>query len=142
MHGVDVGVVLVQVGKSELHGLDAGVHGLHIVHRVSADAMRVEHAQRHQCGNALAVGRQLVHRPPSIRGRERRHPLGVVGLEVFGGERATVLRRAVDDSLRDRATVEGVAAVGGDHPVVHRQVRISEHLPDSRCPAARQVDAR
>lgn len=58
---VDIGVVLGQVGQRQLHRLDLQVHGLGAVQRLVANTDGIEQAQRDQRGNALAIGRNLMH---------------------------------------------------------------------------------
>jgi hypothetical protein len=57
-----VGHPAVGVGEGQLHRLDLQVLRRQAVDRVAAEVQLVEHAQRHQRGDALAVGRDLVHR--------------------------------------------------------------------------------
>ena len=89
-HGIDVGVVLVQVGKGQFHGLDAGVHRFQAVHRVLAHAMGFEHAQRHQRRDALAVGRDFVDDGVAKRLAHGAHPVGAVFGQVGFGHGATI----------------------------------------------------
>ena len=108
-HMVQVGVVLVQIRKGQLHGLDLQVHAIHAVQRLRSRAQLVQHAQRHQRRNTLAVGRDLVdHRVTELL-RHRSHPVGLVRGQIFLAHHAAAGPRMLDHLPGQRAAVEGLA---------------------------------
>ena len=134
LHVVDVGVVAVQVGQGQLHRLDLQVHRVHMVDGQVVGAQRFQHAQRHQRGDALAVGRDLVHHRLAEALRQRAAPVGPVLAQVGFGHRAAVGLGEGGDLLGQRAAVEGFALGVGDGFQRAGVGLAAEDLTGARCP--------
>ena len=137
-HMVQVGVVLMQVGKGQLHGLDLQVHAVHAVEVLLAHAQLVQHAQRHQRRNALAVGRNLVdHRVAELL-RHRAHPVGLVRGQIFLAHHAAAGPRMRGHLSGQRTAVEGLAQGLGNLLQRARMGFAPEHFSGPGRTAARQ----
>jgi hypothetical protein len=90
------------------------VHAIRAVDRVRAHVEMLEHAERHQRDDALAVRRDLVQRVAAVIHRERLHPVVFVRREVGCAQRAAVLSCVRFDLLGNVAAVERLALAGGD----------------------------
>ena len=141
-HIARVGDVGPRVGKGQLDGL----HHLVIVLGVLAlfgQRQPVEHTERHQHRDAVAVGRDLADGVAAVVLRDGLDPFGVVVLEVVLAEVAARGARMGDDLLHQLAAVialavrldEGVhrVGIGGETEdiarAVRRAVRLHKALP-------------
>jgi hypothetical protein len=88
---IDVANVAPAIGEGELHRFDLQVHAVGTVDRVRAQVKIFENAERDQCQNALAVGRDLVQRVAAIIHLERLHPVRPVCHQVGRAQRAALL---------------------------------------------------
>ena len=89
-HGADVRHPAVSVCKSQLHGFDLQMLRQHAVDGQPGQIHLVEHAQRHQRGDALPVGRNLVHGVARVVFLDRCHPLRLVGCQIGLGHAAAI----------------------------------------------------
>ena len=100
----------MHIGKGQLHGLDLQVLRSRAIHGQAGQVKVLQHAQRHQCGQALPAGWNLVQHAP-VGLRQRRDPLGPVRRQVGLREGAALLRRKPRQGLGDLAGVERLARV-------------------------------
>ena len=96
----------------------------------------VEHLQ---CGDALAVGRQLPDVEAAVARGHRLDPIGGMRREVPQGHVAVELGGLGDDAFGDLAFVERRRPAFGDLAVAAPQQRIAEHVPEARDAALRVV---
>ena len=137
-HVVDVGVVVMDIGQRQFHGLDLQVQAVGAVHWLAAHAQLVQHAQRHQGGDALAVGRDFVHHRIAEALRQRAHPVGLVRAQVVLGHGAAAGPRMGGHARGQRATVERLA-LGGDDVLQRAGMGLAaEQLARPRRPAVGQ----
>ena len=87
LHVVDVGHVAPGVGEGELLRLDLQVHAVGAVDRQRAQLEVLEHAERHQRDDALAVGRDLVQRVAAVIHGQGVDPVRLVRRHVGGAHR-------------------------------------------------------
>ena len=99
----------VGVGKGELDGLDLQVLALDAVDAVSANVQLLQHAQRHQRGNPLAIRWQFVHRVAGEGHLDGLDPLHFVGGQVAGAQLRAVFARKRFDGGGNLAPVKGLA---------------------------------
>ncbi len=116
----------VRVG--ELLRLDHHVHRLRARQAVLAERVLLHDVEHHQRRDALGVRRQLVHRPPAIRRRNRIDPLGLIVLEVGGRHRAALGVGEREDRLGRLALVEAGRTFRRDQPQRVREIGILEHF--------------
>ena len=122
----------VNVGKGQLYGLDLHVLG---AHAVGAQRLHVEvfqHAERHQRGDALRAGPDLVQLVAAVADGQRIDPFGLIALEVAGFDHAALRGGKALDGVRDLAAVEGHAARGGNALQGLRRGGKTEQLTDLR----------
>jgi len=118
-HEALVGHPAVGVGKGQLDGLDLQVGAFHAVGPEAADVELLQHAQRHERGNALAIGRQLVHRVAGKAGVDGVDPLHLMGRQIGRADLRAVLAREGVDGLCHLAAVEGLALGRGNQRATH-----------------------
>jgi hypothetical protein len=82
LHVVKIGHVVFGVPERQLHRLDLQVHGLGVIRIKVADAGIGQDAQRHQCGDPLAVGRYLVQSHVVEAARNGAAPVSFVACQV------------------------------------------------------------
>jgi len=108
-----VGHMGVRLGKGQLDRLD-----LHVQPRCRVPLVRqlqaVQHAQRHESGDALAVGRNLPDVVALIAGADRRDPLALVRGQVRGANQSACLFGVTSDLLGQLPLVEICAAARRD----------------------------
>ena len=120
----------VAVGEAELHGLDAPVP----VERARGigGVETLEHVQRDQRGEALAVRRQLRHLDAAVARADRLDPARGVRREVVVGEQAVRRTRGADDRVGDLALVEGARTALRHGAERARELRRAEPLAGLR----------
>ncbi|MPM28463.1 hypothetical protein SDC9_74989 [bioreactor metagenome] len=127
-HVIHVGVVLVQIGQRQLHRLDLQMHRVGAVERLAPDVQLVQHAQRHQRGDALAVGRNLVDHRIAEWLRHRAHPVRLVCGQIVHRHRATIGLRMRCHLLCQFAAIKGFAMRRRDQLQRARMCLAFEHL--------------
>ena len=132
----------IDVGKSQLHGLDLQMLRGHAVHRQAGHVEAIEDAEGDQRRDALPVGRDLVHRVVAVVLGDRRHPLGLPGRQVGLGHGAAVGLGVRGDGRGHLATVEGLTLRLRDLAQRACGIRESEALTDMRLAAMRQEGLR
>ena len=141
-HIAGVGDVGLRIGKGELDGL----HDLVIVIRILAlcgEGKSVQHTERHQHRDAVAVGRDLANGVAAVVLRDGFDPFRVIVFEVILTEVAARAARMGDDLLHQLAAVIALAirfgksahraGVGGEAEdvarAVRRAIRLHKALP-------------
>ena len=105
-HVVIIGHMLIEVGQRQLHRLQHRVHGFSAVHGLVANAQRFEHAQPRECGDALAIGWQLVDHRAGVRHRQGVDPVHAMVRQVIKAHDAAIGIGVVDHRLRQLAAIE------------------------------------
>ena len=137
-----IGDISQHIGIGELLRLDLEVQCLDRIVSPLVDRGGAHDVEHHERCDALLVGRQFIDRPAAVVGRDRIDPFrGEVG-EVVRGHGAAEPRRGRKNALRDRALVEGVAAVLGDRGERGREIGIAEDFADLGSATPRQENPR
>ena len=129
-HRARVGHVLVEVGESQLHGLDLQVLRLHRVDRHVGNVEAFDDAQGDQGGDALSVRRDLMQLVAAVGTGDRLDPFRAVGAQVFQRHGGAAFLAEGGDALGQLAFVEIAALGGGDAAQRVGRVRKAEVLAD------------
>ncbi len=135
-----VGVVPRAVLVGELFGLHHHVPEVGARAPHGGEVKGFEDVEHLQCSETLWVGRQLPHREPAVGRGDRLHPLARVIREIRRREEPADLIRVGDDLLRDRPSVERVAAAGGQQLEGVGEGRVGEDIALGRHLAAGHED--
>ena len=141
-HGARLGHVLVDVGKGQLHGFDLQVLARHAIHRQRRHVEVLQDPQCNECGDALPVGRNFVHRVAAVVLLNRLDPLGPVGREVGGRHRTAMGLGVRCCGFGHLASVEGFALGAGNQFQGAGGVVELKALAHTRLAAARQKSLR
>ena len=109
-HVAAVGHVGVQIGKGHLDRLDLQVQRHRIIGAHVTDASMAEHLERHQRGDALTVGRDLVQVQVVEAAGQRAAPFGAMRGEVLFGQHGAMGAGVIRNLLGDGPLVESAAA--------------------------------
>src|SRR5919197_4485202 len=145
IHVVDVADIAPGIGEGELDRLDLQMHAVGPIDAVRAHVEALEHAERHQRDDALAVGRDLVQRIAAIVELQRRHPVRLVRRHVGGLQHAAIAARMRLQLLRQRPAVERLAARTRDlleRIGVRRKAKALAHRPRAAAGHERFGEAR
>ena len=137
VHMGGVGHVRVQVGKCESHGFQLQVHACGGAFGGVLKRQVLQHAQRHQRGQADAVGRDLMHRVAAKRHGDGLNPVGLVVGQIDRRQRRAVLCGKTGNGLRQAAPVEGFTPGGGNVSQCVGLVGKTPDLAHGGCAAAR-----
>ena len=111
----------LQVFESQLLGLDKGVDVIGADKAHAGDVIGFEYVEYLQRGDALSVGRQLVHIPAAVVGRHGSDPFRRVRRHVVVTQQPALLGHVGIDAPRNVAFVERVAP-----PLRDRLERVGE----------------
>ena len=137
-HRAGLGDVGIHISKGQLHGLDLQVLRIHTIDGQASHIELVQNAQRDQCCNALAVGRNLVQRVAPVIFGNGCDPFAAVVRKILRGQRATVFRSKGCNCLRDLTAIESAAPAGRDGAKAHCGTLELKQLADIRRAASRQ----
>ena len=142
VHVLGIGDVAAAGGEGQLHGLELKVDRLGAVHGEARDAEAVEDAQRHERGEPLTVGGQLVDHGAAERQRQRLDPGRAVLPQIVLGHEAVLGGGGGGHADGELADVEALAFGDGELFQRRRQVGVAEQRPGRGRVAARQEHAR
>ncbi len=101
-----------------------------------------ENIERHQGGNALAIGWNLVHPVTTIVGTDRVYPFGTVSGEIFKAKQPLVGLTETHYFLAYFALVKNITALFGNQSQTTSQMRLSVYRTCFRCLTINQIGSR
>ena len=101
-----------------------------------------EDIERHQGGNALAIGWNLVHPVATIVGTDRVYPFGTVLGEIFEAKQTLMGLTETHYFLAYFTLVKNITALFGNQSQTTSQIRLSVYRTCFRCLTIDQIGSR
>ena len=119
LHGQNLLVGIAEAGVAiavgQVHRLHQGVHRGGAVQALMLKRQRLQDRQQLQQGHTTATGgRHRQHGMAAEAADQRRHQLGVIGVEIGLGDQATTLHHQLHQGLCHRAAIEAPLPLTGN----------------------------